>query len=71
MSVGARAAGLGEIADGAKDQEQGIIQLADGIAQVETASSEALATTQQTQKSIEAIGRRITTLNDRMGKFQT
>jgi len=60
-----------QIAAGAKDQEHGITQLADGIAQVETASSEALATTQQTQKSIEAIGERITTLNDRMSNFKT
>ncbi len=60
-----------QITAGAKDQEHGITQLVDGIAQVETASSEALATTQQTQKSIEAIGERIRTLNDRMGKFKT
>jgi methyl-accepting chemotaxis protein len=60
-----------EIAAGAKEQEQGVTQLADGIAQVETASTEALATTHQTQKSIEAIDERIRTLNDRMGKFKT
>jgi methyl-accepting chemotaxis protein len=60
-----------QIAAGARDQEQGIVQLVDGIAQVETASSEALATTQQTQKSIESIDERIRTLNDRMGRFKT
>jgi len=60
-----------QIAAGAQDQEHGITQLVDGIAQVETASSEALATTQQTQKSIEAIDERIRTLNDKMGRFKT
>ena len=60
-----------QIAIGAKQQETEITQLVDGIAQVETASSEALATTQQTQKSIEAIGERIRTLNERMGRFKT
>jgi methyl-accepting chemotaxis protein len=60
-----------QIAAGAKDQELGMTQLANGIAQVELASTEALATTQQTQKSIEAIGERIRTLNDRMGRFKT
>jgi len=60
-----------QISSGAKEQEEGITQLADGIVQVETASNEALATTQQTQKSIEAIDQRIKTLDERMGRFKT
>jgi len=60
-----------QISVGAKDQERGITDLANGIAQVDTASSEALAGAQQTQKSIAAIDERIGTLNDRMNRFQT
>lgn len=62
---------MGQIAAGAKEQEQGITQLAAGIAQVETASNEALATTRQTQESIEGIDERIRTLNETMGRFKT
>ena len=60
-----------QISIGAKDQEQGITDLANGIAQVDTASNEALAAAQQTQKSIAAIDERIRTLNDKMAGFQT
>lgn len=60
-----------QVVTGAKTQEEGITQLADGIAQVETASNEALASTQQTQNSIEAIDERIMTLNEKMGRFKT
>jgi methyl-accepting chemotaxis protein len=62
---------MGQVVSGAREQEEGITQLADGITQVETASNEALATTQQTQKSIEAIDERIRTLDERMGRFRT
>jgi methyl-accepting chemotaxis protein len=60
-----------QIAAGAKDQERGITELAGGIAQVDTASSEALAAAQQTQKSIAAIDEQIGTLNNRMARFKT
>ena len=53
-----------QITVGAKDQEEGITDFANGIAQVDTASNEALAAAQQTQKSIAAIdvlrGRKVT-----------
>ncbi len=62
---------MGQIAAGAKEQERGITQLADGISQVEAASNEALATTQQTQESIEGIDSRIRTLNEKVSRFKT
>ena len=60
-----------QIAAGAVDQERGITDLADGIAQVDTASSAALAAAQQTQKSISAIDEQMRTLNDTLARFQT
>ncbi len=60
-----------QIAAGAVDQERGITDLANGIAQVDTASSEALAAAQQTQKSITAIDEQMGTLNDTLARFHT
>jgi methyl-accepting chemotaxis protein len=60
-----------QIATGAKDQERGVVELAEGISQISTGAGDALAAAHQTRQSIMEIDHRLRTLNDRMSEFKT
>ena len=60
-----------QISTGAKEQERGIVALANGIAEIDSGSKESLTAAEQTQKSIVAIDQRIRALNDSLSRFKT
>ncbi len=57
-------AAMGQIAAGARQQEQGISELAMSITQIDTASKESLTAAEQMQRSIVSIDQRIRVLNE-------
>ena len=58
-----------QIAGGARQQEEGIVELVAGLTQIESASKETAASAEQTQQSIADIDQQMNTLNESMANL--
>jgi methyl-accepting chemotaxis protein len=70
-SIGHTTEAVRQIAAGAQQQEEGVVELAQGMAQVNTGAKGSLAAAEQARKTIAAIDERIAALSDSMAKFKT